>query len=92
YQLEYMMNVSCFFSEFIGTAVLVLIILATIDPGNTPPPSGLFPTILFIALLGISASPGMKSLFFMFNPACDLGPRIVTSMVGYGRHIYTYSK
>ncbi len=105
-----MTNVSCFFTEFLGTAILVLVILAVTDARNSPPPSGLLPLVLFIVFLGIAASLGMQTgeyialapysydihscalPGFALNPARDLGPRILTSMVGYGTEVYTFRK
>ncbi|KAJ7628580.1 major intrinsic protein superfamily membrane channel protein [Roridomyces roridus] len=81
YALDYMTNVSCFFSEFMASAVLLIMVLATTDPNNSPPPAGLFPLILFLLILGIG---------YAINPARDLGPRILTSMVGYGTQVYTF--
>ncbi|KIK55578.1 hypothetical protein GYMLUDRAFT_248614 [Collybiopsis luxurians FD-317 M1] len=81
----YETNVSAFFDEFLITAILLIVILAATDKRNTPPPYGLLPLVLFILLLGISASLG-----FAANPARDLGPRILTSMVGYGSQVYTF--
>ncbi|KAF8913651.1 aquaporin-like protein [Mucidula mucida] len=89
FSLDYMTNVSCFFTEFLGTAILVLVILAVTDARNSPPPSGLLPLVLFIVFLGIAASLGMQTGFAL-NPARDLGPRILTSMVGYGTEVYTF--
>ncbi|KAE9395432.1 putative aquaporin 4 [Gymnopus androsaceus JB14] len=82
-------NVSAFFSEFLITAILLIVILAATDKRNSPPPYGLLPLVLFILLLGISASLGIDTGFGA-NPARDLGPRILTSMVGYGSQVYTF--
>ncbi|KAK0475624.1 major intrinsic protein superfamily membrane channel protein [Armillaria luteobubalina] len=87
--LDYMTNVSCFFSEFLGTAILVLVLLAVLDSRNGAPPSGLVPLVLFVTFLGITASLGMETSFAI-NPARDLGPRLLTSMVGYGKAVYTF--
>ncbi|KAF9020678.1 aquaporin [Hymenopellis radicata] len=89
FSLDYMTNVSCFFTEFLGTAILVLVILAVTDARNSPLPSGLLPLVLFILFLGIAASLGMQTGFAL-NPARDLGPRILTSLVGYGTDVYTF--
>ncbi|KAJ7701742.1 aquaporin-like protein [Mycena rosella] len=89
YALGYMTNVSCFFSEFLATAVLLIVVLATTDSHNSPPPPGLLPLVLFILILGMGTSLGMETGYAV-NPARDLGPRLLTSMVGYGSQVYTF--
>ncbi|KAG6908265.1 hypothetical protein DXG01_005530 [Tephrocybe rancida] len=86
---DYMTNVSAFFSEFFVTAILVLVILAVTDKGNSPAPAGLVPLALFITFVGITAALGINTSFGI-NPARDLGPRLLTSMVGYGKAVYTF--
>lgn len=56
---------------------------AITDRNNGPPPAGLVPLVLFITILGIGAALGMQT-GYAINPARDLGPRLLTSMVGYG--------
>ncbi|PCH34310.1 aquaporin [Wolfiporia cocos MD-104 SS10] len=89
YALDYMTNVSCFFDEVISSAALMLIVCALTDKNNGPPPSGLVPLALFLALLGIGTALGMQTRYAI-NPARDLGPRILTAMVGYGEQVFTY--
>jgi aquaglyceroporin related protein len=89
YAADYMTNASCFFSEFIATAVLLLVIMAINDKKNVPPPAGLNPLVLFIVLLGVGACLGMET-GFAINPARDLGPRLMTAMVGYGSQVFSY--
>jgi len=89
YALDYMTSVSCFFSEFLATAVLLVVVLAINDKKNMPPPAGLAPLVLFILILGIGACLGMQT-GYAINPARDLGPRLLTSMVGYGKQVYTF--
>ena len=79
-------TVACFFNEFLATAILLMVILAVNDKSNDPPPVGLVPLVLFIVLLGETASLGMQTGFAM-NPARDLGPRIALAMVGYGKDV-----
>lgn len=67
-----------------GTAVLLIIVCAITDSRNGPPPPGLVPLVLWVAILGIGLSFGMQT-GYAINPARDLGPRLLTSMVGYGR-------
>lgn len=105
-KISYLTNVSAFFSEFLGTAILVFIVFTVTDPGNAIPPS-LAPVILFVVLLGIALCLGMQTglniynihglcawlcLGFAVNPARDLGPRLLTSMVGYGGAVYSFRK
>ncbi|KAJ7022436.1 major intrinsic protein superfamily membrane channel protein [Mycena alexandri] len=89
YALDYMTAVSCFFSEFLATAVLMIMVLAINDKSNMMPPAGLAPLVLFVLILGIGASLGMET-GYAINPARDLGPRLLTSMVGYGRQVYMF--
>lgn len=90
-QLDYMTPVSCFFNEFVGTAMLMLVILAITDKKNGPPPTGLVPLVIFIAILGIGSALGMQTGYAL-NPARDLGPRILTAMVGYGRDVFNFRR
>lgn len=89
YAVPYMTSVSCFFDEFIGTVVLLLVVCAVTDNKNGPPPPGLVPLVLFIAVLGIGTALGFQT-GYAINPARDLGPRLLTSMVGYGKEVYTF--
>jgi aquaglyceroporin related protein, other eukaryote len=57
-----MTNVSSFFSEFLGTAVLVIAILGFNDRSNSTSNSPqLLPFALFVLILGIGASLGMET-------------------------------
>jgi len=89
YALDYMTNISCFFNEFIGTAILALIIVAASDKYNLAPPKGLLPLVIFFVLLGLGTALGMQTSY-AFNPARDFGPRILLSFAGYGKQLYNY--
>lgn len=67
----------------------MLVILACTDKRNGPPPAGLLPIVLFITLFGIGMTFGAQTGFAV-NPARDLGPRILTAMVGYGKSVFTF--
>jgi hypothetical protein len=84
-----MPNVTCFFDEFLGTALLLLVVCAISDKRNGPPPAGLNPLVLFITVLGIGACLGAQSAYAI-NPARDLGPRLMAYMVGYGTEVWNY--
>ncbi|CAE6469465.1 unnamed protein product [Rhizoctonia solani] len=89
FAMDYLSNAQCFFSEVIGTAVLLLVVLAVTDKRNGPPPNGLVPLVLFLTILGEGACLGMQTGYAL-NPARDLGPRLMCWMAGYGRQVWNY--
>jgi len=89
YALPYLTNVSAFFDEFLGTALLLIVVLAVTDKKNLAPNPGTLPIALMITVLGIGMSFGMQTGYGI-NPARDLGPRIFTAMVGYGSEVFTF--
>jgi len=52
---------TCFFSEFLGAAILVFVIMAATDKNNAAPPDGMLPLVLFLTLLGLGAALGMQT-------------------------------
>jgi len=81
---------TCFWDEFIGTALLLIGLLSLLDKRNGLSP-GLVAIGFFFIFVGIAACFGMQTGFAV-NPARDLGPRIFTSMVGYGVQVYNLRK
>ncbi|KAJ7033187.1 aquaporin-like protein [Mycena alexandri] len=67
YAAEYLTDVSAFFSEVLGTTILVLVIVATTDKKSSAPPPGLFPLVIFLVILGISSSLGMGTGTYSFS-------------------------
>lgn len=78
----------CTVSQVIGTAALILCILAIIDPHNSPVPRGLEAFAVGFVVLVIGLSMGFNSGYAV-NPARDLGPRIFTALAGWGREVFT---
>ncbi|KAB5593834.1 membrane protein [Ceratobasidium theobromae] len=89
FAMNYMSNAQCFFSELLGTALLIVVVLAITDKRNGHPPSGMVPLALFITILGEGACLGMQTAYGL-NPARDLGPRLMCWMAGYGRELWNY--
>ncbi|TFK39522.1 aquaporin-like protein [Crucibulum laeve] len=86
---SYLPPATAFFAEFLATAMLLFGVLAFTDPNNKshlPPP--VLPGGIFVLVLGIAACLGMQTGFAL-NPARDLGPRMLTAMVGYGGQVFT---
>ncbi|KAG0243637.1 hypothetical protein BGX31_010421 [Mortierella sp. GBA43] len=73
---------AAFFAEFLGTALLVLVIHATSDRGNTPA-GNLQPLIIGLSLVAICNSFGYITGGAL-NPARDLAPRVFTAIFGWG--------
>src|SRR5262249_42866969 len=76
---------SAFAIEVLGTALLALVVFATTDEGNLPRPiSQLAPVFigLTVAILISVIAPLTQACF---NPARDFGPRLFTSLAGWGQ-------
>ncbi len=70
-----------FTAELIGTAVLVLMILAITDERNQPP-ANLAPLAIGLVVVAIGISlGGMHG--YAINPARDFGPRLFTVVAGF---------
>jgi glycerol uptake facilitator protein len=69
-------------SEIIGTAVLVMLVLAITDARNTAPGANLAPWIIGIAVVAIGMSLGALS-GYAINPARDFGPRLASWVTGW---------
>ncbi len=77
-------NVSAFFTEFLGTALLVGGIFMLIDNTKT---KNQLPVYIGAWLSTLVFSFGFQTAF-AWNPARDLGPRILAAMVGYNSFSY----
>jgi glycerol uptake facilitator protein len=69
-------------SEIIGTALLLMLILAITDARNTAPGANLAPFIIGLAVVVIGMSLGATS-GYAINPARDFGPRLASWVCGW---------
>jgi MIP family channel proteins len=76
-----------FIDQVVGTALLVGVIFAIIDPRGTPPPPGLTPVIVGLLVLLIGATFGFNA-GYAINPARDFGPRVFTAVAGWGSEVF----
>jgi len=83
-----MSQARAFFAEVVGTALLLLIIFCTTDVNNQNGPQ-----ILTAATIGLTITILISLLgpltMACFNPARDLGPRLFSSLAGWGSVPFT---
>uniref|UniRef100_A0A8C5LQM9 Aquaporin-3 n=1 Tax=Leptobrachium leishanense TaxID=445787 RepID=A0A8C5LQM9_9ANUR len=84
---EHLTLMNGFFDQFIGTAALVVCVLAIVDPYNNPIPRGLEAFTVGFVVLVIGLSMGFNSGYAV-NPARDFGPRLFTSLAGWGTEVF----
>jgi len=72
-----------FGDEFIGTALLVGLILAIVDGRNQPVQANMNPLIIGLLIVAIGASFGLNT-GYAINPARDFGPRLWMALAGGG--------
>ncbi|HYM09649.1 MAG TPA: MIP/aquaporin family protein [Bryobacterales bacterium] len=79
------------FDQTLGTALLVLLIFAVIDPRNQPPVANLAPIAIGLVVVAIGISfGGMHG--YAINPARDFGPRLLTVVAGFKNNGLTSGK
>ncbi|XP_072269626.1 aquaporin-3-like [Pyxicephalus adspersus] len=87
YPTEHLTLMNGFFDQFIGTAALVVCVLAIVDPYNNPIPRGLEAFTVGFVVLVIGLSMGFNSGYAV-NPARDFGPRLFTALAGWGSEVF----
>ncbi|KAL5045573.1 aquaporin-like protein [Aspergillus fruticulosus] len=80
--------VASFFTEFVGSAILIGTILALGDDSNAPPGAGMQAFIIGILITVLVLALGYTT-GGCFNPARDFGARLVTVMAGWGGQMFT---
>jgi MIP family channel proteins len=78
-----------FVDQMVGTAILLLVVLALTDTRNLLIPSYFTPVIIGFTVGLIGMSFGYNAGFAL-NPARDLGPRIFTAVAGWGGQPFSF--
>jgi glycerol uptake facilitator protein len=68
--------------QIIGTAVLVLLVLAITDARNTAPAANLAAVVIGLVVVGIGMALGADA-GYAINPARDFGPRLASWLTGW---------
>lgn len=74
---------TAFFTEFVGTTIMAVVVLALGDDSNAPPGAGMNAFIMGLVVTGLSMAFGYNTGLAM-NPARDIGPRLALLALGYG--------
>jgi MIP family channel proteins len=87
YPQPFLSTLGGFIDQFIGTALLLLVIFALTDTRNLAPSGNMAPLLvgLLVALIGMTF--GFNS-GYAINPARDLGPRLFTLVGGWGPQVF----
>jgi glycerol uptake facilitator protein len=75
-------HLGAFRDQIIGTAVLVMLILAIVDTRNSAPGANMAPFIIGLVVVGIGMALGADA-GYAINPARDLGPRLASWITGW---------
>ncbi|OBF30364.1 aquaporin [Mycobacterium sp. ACS1612] len=79
---------TAFADQIVGTAVLVIVILAVTTAGNNPPLANLAPLIIGLLVVGIGMAWGTNA-GYAINPARDFGPRLASWITGYNDAMFS---
>lgn len=72
-----------FRDQVIGTAILVLLIMAVTDLRSSSPGVNLAPVVIGLIVVAIGMAWGTNA-GYAINPARDFGPRLISWLTGYG--------
>ncbi len=68
--------------QIVGTAILVALIVAIIDKRNLGPSANMWPFLIGLVVVAIGMTYGTNA-GYAINPARDLGPRVLTWLMGW---------
>ena len=74
--------------QVVGTALLLIGVLAITDQKNAGPPGWLAAPLIGALVVAIGVAFGFNA-GYAINPARDFGPRLFTFVAGWGREVFT---
>ena len=80
-----------FFDQFFATSLLIIFVLALTDKNNNQLPNGTGAILVGLTIVTIGTSFGYNC-GYAINPARDFGPRVFTSIAGWGSRPFTDGK
>ncbi|XP_031362763.2 aquaporin-10 [Lonchura striata] len=88
YPADFVSIANGFLDQVIGTGVLIIAVMGTMDARNKPVPKGLEPVVVALLVLSIECSMG-ANCGCPLNPARDIGPRLFTYLAGWGPEVFS---
>jgi MIP family channel proteins len=88
YPQPFLSTAGGFVDQFVGTALLVLMIFAITDSRNLAPAGNMAPLIVGLLVVVIGMTFGFNS-GYAINPARDFGPRLFTLCAGWGPQVFS---
>jgi MIP family channel proteins len=88
YPQPYLTLIGGFVDQLVGTALLVVGVLAVTDQSNAAPPNWLAPVLVGVVVVAIGVAFGFNA-GYAINPARDLGPRLFTAVAGWGSGVFS---
>ncbi|XP_034022988.1 aquaporin-7 [Thalassophryne amazonica] len=87
YPAPYLSIKGGFIDQVVGTAMLLLSLMALFDQKNKPVPEGIEPVVvgLLVTLIGISLG---SNCGYTINPTRDIAPRVFTAIAGWGTDVF----
>ena len=76
-----------FVDQVVGTAMLMMVVLAIGDPRNLAVPVSVAPFVVGAAVTVIGMTYGLNA-GYAINPARDFGPRLFTYLAGWGDQVF----
>jgi MIP family channel proteins len=87
YPQDYLSTFGGLTDQIVGTAMLLLVIMAIGDTRNLAPSANLGPLMVGLLVVVLGMCFGMNA-GYAINPARDLGPRLFTFMAGWGSEVF----
>ncbi|KAM9311876.1 aquaporin-9 [Gastrophryne carolinensis] len=88
YPSSYLSSWSGLGDQILATALLLIMVFAIFDKKNMGAPKGLEPVVIGLLIMILALALGLNCGGAM-NPARDLGPRVFTSIAGWGYDVFT---
>ncbi|KAL1242680.1 Aquaporin-9 [Trichinella spiralis] len=88
YPSDHISTAGSFFDQVLGTAILLMVIVAVTDERNMEVPKAIAPVLIGLAIFSVASGFGYNC-GGAINPARDFSPRLLTSLTGWGSETFS---